>query len=148
MSPRERLLFRIFELGFRTPDWSHDVAPPIVALEDFFEGNTQPESIAVGLEPHPGLSFFHTKLIEIRSRADVQDVLVNIYDLTDIVYDPENGWPYSENTHILTSAPESLVQAWADELLSDGAGEGWPYGEPTTAPKPLKGYRWWWLSWD
>jgi hypothetical protein len=148
MKNREKLLTKIFEQGFRTPDWSHKFPPPVVSLEDFFEENNQPGSIAVNLDSHPGINFFYSSLKKIRDRNDVQDVLVNIYDLSDIVFNPEAGWPYSENIHILTSAPELEVQNWAEELLSDGAGEGWYYGAPESLPEPKPGYKWWTLSWD
>jgi hypothetical protein len=94
------------------------------------------------------LVFFYHRLKEIRSRTDVREVLINIYDMSDIAFDPTNGWPYAENVHILTSADESLVQSWADELRSDGAGAGWPYGQSALAPAASDGYRWWFLSWD
>lgn len=148
MDNRAKLLTKIFEQGFRTPDWRHEQPPPVVTLEEFFEGNPDPYSIAVNLADHPGLLFFYERLKAIRAREDVQDVFVNIYDLSDIIFNREGGWPYSENTHILTSAPEEAVQRWAEELLSDGAGEGWPYGESSIVPVPKPGFKWWWLSWD
>jgi hypothetical protein len=148
MDSRSKLLSEIFTQGFRTPDWRHKVPPPVVSLEDFFEGNSQQNSIAVNLDEHPGLEFFYTRLKEIRSRSDVQDILVNIYDLSDIIFSSENGWPYSENVHILTSAPKSTVEKWAEELLSDGAGEGWPYGKSSVAREADKDFAWWFLSWD
>ncbi|MEJ0040680.1 MAG: hypothetical protein WDO68_32450 [Gammaproteobacteria bacterium] len=148
MDDRAKLLTKIFDQGFRTPDSRHDQPPPVVTLEDFFEGNTQPDSIAVNLAEHPGVEFFYERLKAIRSRPDVQAVLVNIYDLSPIIFDPDHGWPYAENVHILTSAPESTVQEWAAELLSDGAGEGWPYGQPSVALEAKGSSRWWFLAWD
>ena len=109
MDSRAKLLTRVFEQGFRTPDWRHEQPPPVVTLEEFFEGNPQPQSIAVNLDDHPGLPFFYERLKEIRARDDVQDVLVNIYDLADIIFNSPDGWPYAENVHILTSAPGVLV---------------------------------------
>jgi hypothetical protein len=148
MNNRAKLLNKVFDLGFRTPDTTHDQPPPVVSLEVFFEGNTQSDSIAVNLPEHPGIPFFYERLKAIRAQPDVREVLVNIYDLSPVVFDPVNGWPYAENIHILTSAEEGLVQAWATELLSDGAGEGWPYGKSPAAPDAEGAFRWWFLSWD
>lgn len=114
MTPRARLLTKIFEQGFRTPDWRHKNPPPVVTLEDFFEGNTCAGSIAVNLPEHPGLDFFYEYLKQIRARPDVQAVLVNIYDLSAIIFGDADGWPSCENIHILTSAPEVEVQQWAE----------------------------------
>jgi hypothetical protein len=148
MTPRAKLLTKIFEQGFRTPDWRHNDPPPVVTLEDFFEGNTRPDSIAVNLSEHPGLGFFYGSLKQIRARPDVQAVLANIYDLSDIIFGDADGWPYCENIHILTSASEAEIQNWAEALKSDGASEGWPYGESPHAPKASTGQKWWSISWD
>jgi hypothetical protein len=59
---------------------------------------------------HPGLEYFYDRLRKIRSREDVEDVLVNIYDLDNIILGEENGWPFTENVHILTQASEAIVQ--------------------------------------
>jgi hypothetical protein len=148
MNSRAKLLMKIFDQGFRTPDWRHDQPPPVVSLEDFFDGNSQPQSIAVNLPDHPGLAFFYDRLKDIRARSDVREVLVNIYDMSDIALDPARGWPYAENVHILTSADPTLVQSWAADLKSDGAGDGWPHGQSALAPVASGEYRWWFLSWD
>lgn len=148
MNSRAKLLTKVFDQGFRTPDMRHDQPPPVVTLEDFFEGNTQADSIAVNLSEHPGLSFFYERLKTIRARADVEAVLVNIYDLSPVIFDPEKGWPYAENIHILTSTEAPTIQSWATDLLSDGAGEGWPYGKSAAAPEAKGTLKWWFLAWD
>jgi hypothetical protein len=148
MNNRARLLTTIFEQGFRTPDHRHNVPPPIVTIEEFFEGNTAPLSIAPNLDGEPGREFFYEKLKAIRSREDVREVWLNIYDLSSLIHGDENGWPMAENVHILTSAAESTVQAWGEELHSDGAIEGWPYGQAALATPASDGFRWWALAWD
>ena len=145
---RGKLLVKILGQGFQAEGWPHRIPLPVVELEDFFEDNPCPHSIAPNLIEHPGLQFFYERLIKIRARKDVQDVLVNIFDMDDIIDYKPNAWPGTENAHILTSAPEAQVQLWADELLSDGAIEGWPYGEPAYAPKPKPGFKWWSVCWD
>ena len=145
MNNRTKLLRKIFEQGFRTPDWRHNQPLPVVSLEEFFEGNTDQDSIAPNLENHPGISLFYEQLKTIRSDNSVKEVLVNIYDLDPII---DGDWPYTENIHILTEAPDNKVQEWAAVLLSDGAFEGWPYGVPEAAPQAESGYKWWSIAWD
>src|SRR5262245_56329357 len=147
-SERVSLITHIVSLGCRTPDWRHNEPPPVDSLEDFFEGNTDPRSLAVNLGDHPGLEYFYDRLRKIRSRDDVADVLVNIYDLDNIILGEENGWPVAENVHILTQASEGIVHEWAEELRSNGAIEGWPYGRAKEILEPPPGFKWWALSWD
>ncbi len=149
MNNRAKLLTKIFQQGFRTPDSSHDQPPPVVSLDDFFEENPNQESIAPNLmDKHPGLEFFYNQLKTIRARKDVQEVLVNIYDLSGIIFNLPNGWPYAEDVHILTSASKEVVELWARELFSEEAIEGWPYGKSPFAKEPNKGFKWWSLAWD
>lgn len=104
---RTTLLRSIFAQGFRTPDWRHDEPPPVVSVHDFFVNNPDSSSIAVNLTEHPGAQFFYDVLSAIEARADVQAVLINIYDLDPII---NGGWLYAENVHILTTASEDHVQ--------------------------------------
>lgn len=142
---RSALLREVFAQRFRTPDWRHKEPPPVVPAELFFADNGDNECIAINLDDHPGIGFFRDKLQEIAAKPEVAAVLVNIYDLDPII---DGAWPYAENVHILTSAPEDVVQSWAAELRSDGADQGWPYGEPRELPPLVEGQRWWSLSWD
>ena len=57
-------------------------------------------------------------------------------------------WPDAENVYIYTTASTKEVEAWVAELAIDGVVEGWPYGEPATAPRPVPGYRVLTLCWD
>jgi hypothetical protein len=148
MTPRARLLTKIFDQGFRTPDLRHDVPPPVVTLEEFFEGNTDPQSIAPNLDGDVPLEVFFGKLKAIRARDDVREVFVNIYDLSSIIFGDANGWPMAENVHVLTSASEDVVQGWAADLQSDGAVEGWPYRRAPIAAAEPEGFRWWAFTWD
>ena len=145
MATRTQLLRAIFEQGVRTPDWRHKQPPPVVSLELFFDENNDDGSIAANLDEHPGVAFFYEALKRIRDGNDVKEVLVNIYDMDATI---AGGWPYAENVHVLTSAPEATVQSWAAELRSDGAFEGWPYGKAAAAPDDEAPYKWWSLAWD
>ena len=144
MDNRTRLLRGIFSQGFRTPDWRHKQPLPVVSLEEFFEQNDDPESFAVNLQDHPGLEFFYDKLKSIRAEADVNQVLVSIYDLEPIL---AGGWPFSQNAHILTSANAKRVQSWAASLRANGGFKGWPVGVPHAAAKEGGAFLWWSIAW-
>src|SRR5260221_8739768 len=68
---RTKLIDRLKTLGFGATD-----QPPLVSLEEFFEGNTDYGSIGWNLTPMLGPQFFHRVLKTIRSRPDDHDVLV------------------------------------------------------------------------
>ena len=120
---RRKLLEKIIELfdpyDVRQPN-------PVVSLEDFFTGNNDPRSIGAELIPHPGVNQFHRILLEIRSRDDVQDVLVRIEKVDDL-------WPYSDVVYVITSAPIEEVKAWFIALRPSGVREG-HYSEKRLAP--------------
>jgi hypothetical protein len=71
MNPlKQALMQRLKVLGLDESHVGYDAPLPLVALEEFFEGNSDPDSIAVnpGSE-HPGVAYFHRVLREIRSRS-------------------------------------------------------------------------------
>ena len=76
------------------PDqFSRDEPLPVVGLEDFFDGNDDDGSIGCNLleNEHPGPEGFYTVLKAIRSRPEVQDILVEVYEVED------GQWPFSES---------------------------------------------------
>ncbi len=82
---------------------------PVVALEDFFEGNSDEGSIGCNLTPHPGVARFYDVLRDIRNRHDVQNVLVGI---TEDMGDEE--FPFSDTIYVLTTAaPREIADAAA-----------------------------------
>ncbi len=82
---------------------------PVVALEDFFEGNSDEGSIGCNLTPHPGVARFYDVLRGIRNRHDVQDVLVGI---TEDMGDEE--FPFSDAIYVITTAaPQEIADAAA-----------------------------------
>lgn len=89
---------------------SSQQASPIVTLEDFFEGNEDEGSIGCNLINHPGVNVFYKTLKEIRQKFNVQDVLVEIYDID------EDYWPFSEVIYILTKASKEDVSKWVESL--------------------------------
>lgn len=135
MSFRRELVKKIRLQGFRSAEGvfpSFDEEPlPIVSLEDFFEGNTDYGSIGCNLIEHPGPQAFYSHLLSLRSRSDVQDVLVEIYEIEE----DSNTWPFSERIYILTSASAKDVAEWLKPLAPDEIEEGYFLGKPPTAPR-------------
>jgi hypothetical protein len=124
---------------------------PLVSLEDFFGGNSDGSSIAPNMVDygHPGLKRFQEILTAIRERPDVDCVLMGIHECPE-PDDPRDAkmWPMAENVYIYTSANTDDVESWTAELRTDGAVEGWPYGQPTNAPECRPGYKVFALCWD
>jgi hypothetical protein len=137
-SARSELIRRINAQGFS----SSDGPAPVVALEDFFEGNNDEGSIGCNLSDHPGVDCFYAVLKRVRGRKNVQDVLVEISDVED-----EPGWPFSERIYILTSASTDDVEDWLSDLQPNEVDEGYAFGVPKAAPKLKRGMRvvnaWW-----
>ena len=143
-----RLYEKIQTLGYSIPDWKYQIAVPVVSLEDFFDDNDEEHSLATNLEPHPGLNFFKRKLLQIRKRPDVQDVLFDIYHVSEPPTQHVT-WPGPESVYIITTAEEAKVDEWNRQLLADGPSEGWLNDiVPNGAPIVLPGYRVWRIMWD
>ena len=121
---------------------------PVVSLEDFFVGNEDEGSIGCNLDEHPGLPFFFETLQNIRNRADVQDVLVEITDIDNLEVPDDDMWAFSDRVYIITSANLEEVERWVEELIPDEVEEGWSYGKlPESAPQISEGnkvYAAWW----
>ena len=145
---KKKLFEKIDALGYSIPDWKYKTFVPVVSIEDFFDGNDEPDSIAVNLDPHPGLAFFRKKLSAIRKRADVQDVLLDIYHI-DESDEGEPNWPSPECIYAITSATEEQVEKWNEQLRADGPVEGWiDEIVPNGAPAVADGNRVWRIMWD
>jgi len=145
MSSRERLLAKIQMQADQDPE-----TPPVVALDEYFTGNTDEECIAPNQVGYgrPPLAEFYARFKQIQGRADVQGVFVGIHgDWTEALKSPD-CWPAAENIHIYTTASAEEVEEWIAGLESDGAGEGWPYGMHPAAPKTNAGYRVITVYWD
>ena len=105
---------------------------PTVLLEDFFEGNDDLGSIGCHLILHPGIDKFYQTFIEIRSRSDVQDVLVEIKDLVD-----EHSWPFSDTVFVLTSMSKDSLRKLVAKRKPDEVGQFSADSTPRDLP-PLK----------
>lgn len=138
MSDRDRLIAKIV-----AQNAEGEVHETVVSLEDFFTGNDDRGSIGCNLgEQQPAIGEFYRKLREIRSRPNVQDVLVRIYE-----YDDPTSWPFTDTVYIISSAPLREVKDWVAPLLPDEVYAEWMYGKPPAAPEPKPGmipYSVWW----
>lgn len=138
MGSREALIAKIEAQGAQSTDT--EIA---VSLEDFFQGNDDLGSIGCNLgDEQPPISQFFRILTKIRSKSEVQDVLVRIYE-----YDDPDSWPYADTVYIITSASLEQVKQWIYELQPGEVNPGWMYGRPAAAPKVLAGmtpYSVWW----
>jgi hypothetical protein len=131
--------------------------PPVVPLEDYFEGNTEEYSIApnqVG-EGRPSIERMYEILKAIKARPDVQTVVVGLHPDWKNAMDDPDMWPAGEHIHIYTTARSRDVENWVMELRCDGVlGAGlffrnpWPHGKHAWAPEPLPGYRVLTVVWD
>jgi hypothetical protein len=138
MGDREKLIAKIEAQG--APSSDNEV---VVSLEDFFSGNEDLGSIGCNLgEEQPPISEFYRLLKAIRSKPEVQDVLVRIYE-----YDEPSSWPYTDTVYIITSAPTDQVEQWVAPLKPDAIYPEWMYGKPAAAPEPKAGMTphsvWW-----
>lgn len=137
---REKLIAKIKQQG----DPNNRKEPdPIVSLEDFFEGNTDVDSMGSTLEyDHPKM--LYRVLKDIRARKDVQDVLVAIHKLEEGI---KTAWPVSKCVYILTSAPIKDVVQWVKPMKGWVVSEGWWYKMPANAPKLAERMRVYSASW-
>jgi hypothetical protein len=121
---------------------SEDAPLPIVAMEEFFEGNDDRGSIGCNLMEHPGIGCFFETLRSIRDRSDVQDVLIEIYEVEE---DDESMWPFSERVFVITQAEPEAVANWFAVLQPSEVETGLPL--PPAAPDVQEGsevYAAWW----
>jgi hypothetical protein len=94
------------------------------------------------LDPHPGTQKFFEVLRSIRSRPEVQDVLVSIFDI-------EAGmWPFSERVYVLTSTTPKKLAKSAESLEPSEVDEGYIGGKPPAAPRRKPGMNVLSLWWD
>jgi hypothetical protein len=130
-----------------------DTIMPAVALDDFFDGNWDEDSLAPNSVGYgrPALCECYRILKEIRDRDDVQDVLVAIHE-TPYADEPLDFeiWPDSDTVYILTSCSRDEVVEWTKPLKPDDIGNDWlcdagkrPQGAPELRPG-VKVHGLWW----
>jgi len=67
---------------------------------------------------HPRVDKFYRTFVEVRSRSDVQDVLVEIEDLVD-----ERSWPFSDTVFVLTPMEADTLRKLVAKLKPDEVGQ-------------------------
>src|SRR5262249_3625496 len=99
--PKNRLMREQLIARLKSADPTSD-SPPVVSLEDYFEGNTQEDSIApnqIGFG-RPSLERMYEILKAIKARPDVQTVVVGLHpDWTEAMNHPD-VWPAGDHIHI------------------------------------------------
>lgn len=127
-----------------------DRSPPVVALDEYFAGNDQEDSIAPNQVGYgrPPLAELYARLQAIAARPEVQTVLVSIHEDWVDALEYEDIWPAGDCVHIYTSAPKAQVEAWIAGLAADGVLKGWPRKAHRAAPEPLRGYAVYTVVWD
>lgn len=94
---------------------------PLLSLEEFFTGNDDEASIGCNLLRHPGLETFYRVLNDVRSKPNVQDVLVEITDLDE---KDNEMWPFSDTVYIVADVTQKEVESWLKKLQPDEVPEG------------------------
>ncbi len=139
MTNPERLIAKVEAQGAPTSD--HEV---VVSLEDFFDGNDDPGSIGANLgDKHPSIAEFYRILKDIRSKSEVQDVLVRVCE-----YDDPDAWAYTDAAYIISSATTDQIREWVSALIPDEVVDEWMYGKPDAAPEVQAGMTAYSLWWD
>ena len=151
MEKREKLIAKIMA-QYDTDDRPEVL--PVVGIDEFFDGNEDQYSIAPNIVGygHPGLLEFRRVLNDIRSKPNVQDVLIAIHE-TPYADDPEDAeiWPDSDTVYVLTSATPEELASWASPLKFNEVGEDWSCRtgiKPSAAPNLESGMRVLTLWWD
>jgi hypothetical protein len=120
---------------------------PIVSLEAFFK-TSHYDSIGGNIYERPDLSFYIELLQKIRSRPDVEDVLVEITSIEIQELGSEYVWPHSERLYIITRLSREALLTQVEPLKHDENNNELNLGPHLSMPKTVKGYnvfafRWW-----
>ena len=84
--------------------------PPVVPIQQFFDGNDDTASIGCNLPEHPGMETFRDILTGLLKRPDVDAVYAQIAEI-----DPGEGyWPFTDTIFVVGGiAVEALHEALA-----------------------------------
>ena len=101
---------------------------PVVSIEDFFEGNTDEQSIGVNLLPrqHIGLAGFRNVLENISSKPEVKSVHLELTEIP-VLDDPADDeiWPTACVAFVITQASLEDVTQWVAPLHPRDVCLGW-----------------------
>ena len=135
----EQLRTRLIDAAAKSPR-----AELAVALDEFFEGNSDKASIGANLgAKQPDLDHFYQLLRSVRARPEVQDVLVRIADFSDPA-----SWPYTDAVYVIAKTTTKQLTSWVGPLLPTLIKSGWMYKKPVGAPELKKGMRVFTVWWD
>ncbi len=138
---RGGLIKRIKMRGLPSPDRPL----PLVAIEEFFVGNGDYGSIGCNLVPMLGPQFFFEELKLIRSRPNVQNLLV---EGSEVEEEDLAAWPFADRVYIFTDGKLDDVARWTLPLQADLVEEGFGNGKPEGAPELKPGYKCYSIWWD
>jgi hypothetical protein len=110
---------------------------PLVLIDDFFEGNTDQQSIGVNLLPdqHIGLAGFRRVLESVRSKPEVKSVYLELTEIP-ILDDPGDDeiWPTACAAFVITQASLEDVRQWVAPLHPRDVCLGWCVKEGVAVP--------------
>lgn len=137
------LLEKLKGFGLDESHPGYNAPCPLVSLEDFFEGNDDYESIGSSIGP----AELYNTLKQIRARPDVQDVLVEIYDI-EVAFQYEAAWPYARRVYFYTTASKADIEEWNCQLIADGAIKvSNDKSDHINPPVVRSGYKTWYCIW-
>jgi hypothetical protein len=114
-----------------------DSALPAVPMDEFFEGNTDDQSMGRGMQTSRDIPItdYHKVFRSIRDRSDVQEVFVVINELWhDRFPEFRKKWPQAHIVNIITSAPVTEIEKLLQQLEPRWVDESWCY--PGSGLKP------------
>jgi hypothetical protein len=104
-------------------------APPLVSIEQFFDGNDDLASIGCNLIDHPGMDVFRDTFDAIRRRPDVEAVYAQIAEI-----DPGEGyWPFADTVFIVGALAVEEARRLFARLQPDQVDRA----DPSLVPAPL-----------
>jgi hypothetical protein len=123
---------------------THDGALPAVTIEQFFDGNDDLGSIMCNLNPE-STEQVRAILEGIRSRPEVESVLVQVHEVVDGF---DDTWPFAEQVLITTSAGAANVRAWFPRDLAPDEVTLLDEPLPGVPPPRARGAATWVAWWD
>jgi hypothetical protein len=140
MTPLERITERISREGDVN---KASTRRPLLTLEEFFEGNEDDCSVWCNCIPPPSIAESFALLKQIRSRAEVADVRVEVTQ-----FDSPKEWPFSDIVWVITKASAEQVKTCYPKVIApDETWIGWCNGvkyEPLAIPPGMQPVACWW----
>lgn len=93
-----------------------------VNIDEFFDGNNDPSSIATNLTGtpcHPGIAHAREVLFRVRERNEVADVRLSIFKIPNPAVPEDDYWPSAHAVYVWTNASRAEVTSWLASLNFD-----------------------------